>query len=139
MSRSGYVDDVDDYWQWICWRGAVASAIRGKRGQAFLRELLNCLDNLPKPELIADQLITGDSVCAIGAVGKARGVDMTNLDPYDSETVAATFGISEAFAKEIVWMNDEAGFDTGSYSRFERMRRWAIANLQGDLPSEPAA
>ncbi|ENQ7660184.1 hypothetical protein ACEQOL_006537 [Pseudomonas aeruginosa] len=38
MSRSGYCDDLDN-WSLICWRGAVSSAIKGKRGQAFLIEL----------------------------------------------------------------------------------------------------
>ena len=44
MSRSGYTDDMEDMWQHICWRGAVASAIRGRRGQAFLREMLAAMD-----------------------------------------------------------------------------------------------
>jgi hypothetical protein len=46
MSRSGYSDDHSE-WDLIRWRGAVASAIRGKRGQAFLRELLVALDAMP--------------------------------------------------------------------------------------------
>lgn len=37
MSRSGYTDE-DDIWAMIRWRGAVTSAIRGKRGQQALRE-----------------------------------------------------------------------------------------------------
>lgn len=43
MSRSGYNDDCDG-WALIRWRGAVNSAINGKRGQAFLRELVAALD-----------------------------------------------------------------------------------------------
>lgn len=35
MSRSGYSDDCYG-WELICWRGAVNSAIKGKRGQSFL-------------------------------------------------------------------------------------------------------
>ena len=35
MSRSGYIDDMDDTWQFIKWRGQVASAIRGARGQGY--------------------------------------------------------------------------------------------------------
>lgn len=35
MSRSGYTDDCDG-WQLIMYRGAVASAIRGARGQRLL-------------------------------------------------------------------------------------------------------
>ena len=55
MSRSGYHDGIDQ-WDLIRWRGAVASAIRGKRGQAFLREMLDALDALPEPKLIAHDL-----------------------------------------------------------------------------------
>ena len=48
MSRSGYSDDIDDNWAHIMWRGRVASSIRGKRGQAMLRELLAALDAMPE-------------------------------------------------------------------------------------------
>lgn len=48
MSRSGYSDDIDQ-WDLICWRGAVASAIRGKRGQAFLLEMWKAMTALPAP------------------------------------------------------------------------------------------
>lgn len=109
MSRSGYSDDCDDNWAMIRWRGYVASAIRGKRGQAFLREMLAALDAMPEKKLIANDLVRGDGcVCAIGAVGKARGVDMSGLDPEDSATVAHAFGINEKLAQEIVYLNDEA-------------------------------
>ena len=42
MSRSGYGDDYgdDDPLAIGRWRGAVNSAIRGKRGQQTLREIL---------------------------------------------------------------------------------------------------
>lgn len=43
MSRSGYNDYSIDNWDLIRWRGQVASAIKGKRGQAFLRELIEAL------------------------------------------------------------------------------------------------
>jgi hypothetical protein len=43
MSRSGYSDDCSGR-ELVLWRGAVASALRGRRGQAFLRELVDALD-----------------------------------------------------------------------------------------------
>ena len=45
MSRSGYTDDYDDGYEWanIRWRGAVKSAIRGKRGQATLKAILDAM------------------------------------------------------------------------------------------------
>lgn len=129
MSRSGYSEDHDDQWQLIRWRGAVASAIRGKRGQSFLKEMLTALDALPERKLIQNELIEEGAVCAIGAVGKMRGVDMTTLDPEDHETVAAAFGIPHALACEIFWMNDEWSYRETSEARFERMRQWIDAQI----------
>ena len=57
MSRSGYVDDMCDEWALIRYRGAVKSAIRGKRGQAFLREMLAALDAMPEKRLISGALV----------------------------------------------------------------------------------
>lgn len=79
MSRSGYTDDGLDSWQVIRWRGAVASAIRGRRGQALLTELLAALDAMPVKELIKEQLVEDGAVCALGALGRARGVDMSAI------------------------------------------------------------
>jgi hypothetical protein len=101
MSRSGYSGDWDDNWSMIMYRGAVASALRGKRGQALLREMLAALDALPERKLVS------------GMMEKARGLDMTPLDParYDEQdfgdVVARTFGIAPALAREIMWANDE--------------------------------
>jgi hypothetical protein len=100
VSRSGYSDDMDDQWQFIRWRGTVKSAIRGKRGQAFLREMLVAMDAMPEKRLVASELEAEGQVCAIGSVGRARGIDMSKLDPEDYDTVAgtlpATKGVTEA-------------------------------------------
>ena len=138
MSRSGYIDDMDDMWQHICWRGAVASAFKGRRGQAFLKEMLAALDALPEKALVANELEQKDgAVCALGAVGKARGIDMSELDPEDRETVASKFGIAAAMAAEIVFTNDEWVYDptketTGQ--RFYRMRQWVESQIIKEPP-----
>jgi hypothetical protein len=133
VSRSGYGDDfgdVDDQWGVIRWRGAVASAIRGRRGQAFLREMLAALDAMPVKELVSNGLEDGDRVCAIGAVGRVRGVDMSNIDPEDWEQVARAFGISEALVRQIAFLNDEYGYnDPGR--RWAGMRTWVVKQLEG--------
>lgn len=54
MSRSGYTDDDDDPLATGRWRAQVRSAIRGKRGQAFLRELIAALDAMPEKALITE-------------------------------------------------------------------------------------
>ena len=58
MSRSGYTDDFDDQWALIRWRGAVTSAIRGKRGQEFLREMAAAMDAMPEKSLSQKSLNT---------------------------------------------------------------------------------
>lgn len=108
MSRSGYTDDIEDTWRHICWRGAVNSAIRGARGQSFLRELVAALDAMPVKELAAESLVTEDGeFCTLGAVGAARGMDMSAIDPEDWDQVAKAFGVAPAMVREIVYENDE--------------------------------
>lgn len=135
MSRSGYSDDGEDQWALICWRGAVASALRGKRGQAVLREALAALDALPKAELIAGDLEAAGSVCLLGAVGTRRNLNMTGVDVEDHEHVASLFALPHALACEIMWENDEGGrYGETPRARWERMRRWIASNIKGDLP-----
>ena len=125
MSRAGYNDDCEQ-WAMICWRGAVNSAIKGARGQAFLTELIIALDALPEKRLIAEELEREGAVCAIGAVGKERGVDMSKLDPDDPERVSVAFGIAPAMVREITFINDECGrHNETPEDRFRRVRKWA--------------
>lgn len=141
MSRSGYSDDFDgENWSLICWRGAVASAIKGKRGQSFLNEMLAAMDAMPDKRLVAWELEKGGEVCAIGSVGKARGVDMSKLDPEDRESVAGAFGISPALAAEIVWTNDEAGpYKETPEERFLRVRAWVAKQIKEPPPHPPSS
>ena len=151
MSRSGYSDDCDDNWSWICWRGAVKSAIRGKRGQAFLRETLAALDALPERRLVSHDLIKLPkpvdpwdqrglwlwdvetdlgNVCTLGAVGIARKIDMAAVDPEDHDSVAGLFNIPHALACEIMFMNDEAHWRTSPEDRFNKMRDWISSEIR---------
>ena len=99
MSRSGYSDDEIDQWDLIRWRGAVKSAIRGKRGQAFLAEMLEALDAMPEKRLIANDLRDRDGeVCALGAVGVKRRMHLALLDPEERDRVAREFGIAQVIA-----------------------------------------
>jgi hypothetical protein len=131
MSRSGYSDDYDN-WSMIKWRGAVNSAIRGRRGQAFLKEMLAALDSLPVKCLIEGELETAGEVCALGAVGQKRGIGMTNVNPYDPKMVAGTFGISPALAAEIMYINDEGvGYwvEETPPARWQRVRNWVAGKI----------
>lgn len=139
MSRSGYTEDHDDNWALIKWRGQVASAIRGKRGQAFLKELIEALDTMPEKRLIAWELRKDGQVCALGALGVKRGVDLESLDPYDYDTLSATFGVAHQLVQEIEWINDEVG--RAPEHRWQTVRDWACKQLlttRTDPPREDA-
>lgn len=127
MSPSGYGDDADN-WAMIRWRGAVASAIRGRHGQAFLQEMIDALDALPEKRLIAGDLIREGEVCALGAVGLARGMEMGEIDPEDPDSVADAFALPISLACEIEYLNDEFHY-VSPEERFERMRLFAVREL----------
>lgn len=124
MSRSGYTDDGN----YAMWRGQVASAIRGKRGQVFLRDLLKSLDEMPEKRLIANDLRKDGEVCAIGCLGAARGVDLEKLDPEDYDTVAATFDIAQQLVREVEYVNDEDSSHMTPEARWQNVRTW-VAGL----------
>lgn len=107
MSRSGYNDDCGT-WDLVRWRGAVNSAIKGARGQAFLAELLAALDAMPVKELIAGDLEVAGAHCTLGVIGQARGFDLSKIDTYDHDSLAKTFDIAGALAQEIMYINDES-------------------------------
>lgn len=130
MSRSGYSDDCDNNWDHIRWRGAVTSAIKGKRGQAFLKEMLQALEALPEKKLVEGLLDHNGSVCALGAVFKQRQIDVTNIDPDDSSTVASKLGIAESMAREIVYWNDEWCWNETNEERYARMVRWVRGEIK---------
>lgn len=132
MSRSGYSDDIDDNWALIKWRGRVTSAMRGRRGQKFLKELLTALDAMPEKRLVASEFEKDGEVCALGAIGKARGIDMSNLDPDDdgsTEILASQFNIADPMAKEIVYMNDDGFYSATPEIRWTRMREWIASHI----------
>ena len=140
MSRHGYSDDCDDNWACIRWRGAVTAAINGKRGQAFLRELIADLDAMPVKELIAYTIVNPNTgaCCALGCVAKARGVDVSDLDVDDDEAfdelydgadrteeLAKRLGIAPALARELVYANDEA-YNYADTTPMTPAKRWQI-------------
>jgi len=145
MSRHGYVDfDGDDPLQEGRWRGAVLSALRGKRGQAFLRELIEALDALPDKALAANSFTRGGEICALGAVALKRGIDVSDFEPGEGEDswddelehdlVASRFGIAECMAREIMYENDEGAYNETPEHRWTRVRKWAERTL---TPSNP--
>ena len=130
MSRSGYEDQYDN-WALIRYRGAVASAIRGKRGQALLRELLAALDALPEKRLIGESFVAEGGVCALGAVCAARGVEPPDYDMGDAADAAADLlSVSRALAAEVMYLNDEGGpYRESPEWRWQRMWAWVAEQI----------
>jgi len=129
MSRSGYSSCLDQ-WELIRWRGAVASATRGRRGQKLLRDLLAALDAMPEKRLIGEDLVDENGeVCALGALGQARGIDMTLLDSEEHEEMADIFDVSGALIREIEAENDECWGHTPEM-RWSWMRKWVAKQIK---------
>lgn len=135
MGRHGYSDNCDNNWNLIRWRGQVKSAIRGKRGQAFMRELINSLDAVPSKRLISGELLKDGEVCAIGAVGVKRGINLESIDVDDYDEIALTFGIAHQLVREIEYENDrDWKWDKETpEDRWKRVRAWAQDCLIAEL------
>ena len=149
MSRANYSDDCDAG-QLNVWRGAVKSAIRGKRGQAFLQELAAAMDAMPDKRLIAGAASHGGCMCTLAVVAQSRGLDLDRLERLmgdgETEAIANMLGIADAMTREVMFENDEGcGYEywlnsghhispnirhkTTEEKRWIQMRSWVAANL----------
>lgn len=155
MSRHGISegdggwDEFDELRMWAA-TNATERAIKGKRGQAMLRELATALDAMPSKRLVRgsfERRADGE-VCALGCLGRARGVDMSELqrlaeiaerdedDPYDDwgipRTAADAFGVARSLAQEVMYQNDDGALDNTRETpetRWLRMRAWVARQL----------
>lgn len=145
--RSGFSEDGDsDNWANIRWSGAINSAIKGKRGQEFLRKLLEALDAMPVKELVYGELEVNGSFCALGVAGQAMGLDLTKIDTYDWNALSKNLNIAAALARQIMWVNDNTVHDhewewNGHNSvrkevlnvpgkRWQVVRDWVVRNIE---------
>ena len=142
MSRHGYIDDYDDQKMLAMYRGRVASAMRGKRGQKMLRDLRDALDKMPDKRLVSRRLQTkaGDC-CALGCLAFTKGIDLTQHeddDPYDlmelNADLASMFDVAECMVREVEYMNDEGAWKETPEQRWERMRRWVQKHIDERHP-----
>jgi hypothetical protein len=159
MSRTGWTDGDDSdnaNWHAIMTAGAIKSAIRGKRGQAFLRDLAEALDAMPDKRLADGLLIAEDGCkCALGVLGERRGLDLLALQPeevgmepldWDQEAIAKAFGVAESLTNQVQWINDGkcawgVDADKDKKLRWQAVRDWVARNLETDSarPRERAA
>lgn len=127
MGRHGYSDDCENVG---LWRGTIASATNGKRGQAFFRALLKALDEMPEKRLVAGDLETPEgAVCALGCLGQAKGADLSNIDTEDWDALGELFNIAPQLAQETMYVNDEWGYRQTPEKRWEIVRNWAARQI----------
>ncbi len=134
MSRSGYSDDCDG-WDLIRWRGAVTSAIKGRRGQAALKEILAAFDAMPVKELISGHLEENGQFCTLGVLGHARGTKMDDLCLEDRDGIGERFSLAPAMVAEIEAENDLdfCYWKTETPAeRWTRMREWIASQIKAE-------
>lgn len=135
MSRSRYSYDCENL---ELYRAAVDRALKGKRGQDFLRELAAAMDAMPEKVLITGELVSEKGeCCTIGVVCKARQLDVSHVDYYDPDSVAKAIGVARSMAAEIEHINDEWGSASElPNERWKRMREWVSDNLAAQTPND---
>lgn len=118
MSRSGFYE-VDDWDRDLILaigrvQARIASARRGKRGQAFLRKALAALDQMEDKRLAGGTFgVSGGCMCIMSSIatetGKAAAIE--GYDKYCGEVVcqrlARGFDVAHVLIQDLVWQNDE--------------------------------
>ena len=141
MSRSNYHDDVCYDWSYIRWRGAVRSGVCSKRGQAFLRNLIDHLDAMPVKYLCSGSFKNDSGeICTLTLplleAGISDPIDLQSLlddvECGDTKKIQRALSISDALIREIMYQNDEGGpydGETGE-QRWVRMRAWVAEMIR---------
>lgn len=148
MSR-GYIEGEGDETNpvYLIAHTWVERAIRGKRGQSMLRDLADALDAMPAKRLVHKSFTCTSGVCTLGALGKVRGLDMSELesiagklgDDYDedfeivselNDATAIAFGVARSMVADVMWRNDLHGSTETPEARWERMRRWVASQIR---------
>jgi len=105
----------------------------------MLLDLLEALEAMSVKRLVAGKFADEIEVCALGALGHARGLDMDRwdflaeheLDEALYRMLSKAFRIPEILAREIMWVNDE-GYWVGNETpehRWERVRDWVFGQI----------
>jgi hypothetical protein len=136
-------DDEDFNNQAALYQANTDRALRGKRGQVFLREMEEALLMLPKKELINGAVCREGQVCAIGALALKRKRDAGDSisaalywlekeapDEWSEADSTAAYAsehldVLERLAYRMAWINDryEPEEET-SEKRYERVLKW---------------
>lgn len=153
MSRITYCDDEDFQNQAYLWEANQERSIKGRKGQAALRELEAALLALPEKRLIAEELENAaGEVCAVGALAKFKGkenprvaadlgqvpLDDNEVLPEELEEVtidlAQQLGIPRMVAVAVVHENDDCWpANITPEQRYNKMLAWTQQQLGGKV------
>lgn len=134
------------------WWQTIRNALKGRRGQAVLRELKAALLALPEGRLIGSAVVREGEVCALGALARERlaagspltcyghrGTSLAELeeklgedleDEVGSVELGEALGLARALAWVIADENDEGGsFNQTPEARYHRMLGWIESHL----------
>lgn len=136
--RISYSEDEDFPGQFGLWQGNVQRSLRGKKGQAELRELKAALLALPEKRLIIGALERDGEVCAIAAYAKYKGLSLAEYKPdpelydedVDSDEVGIAGGMPRLVAWEVVCRNDMHYDNCTPEQRYEKMLAWVERMLK---------
>lgn len=139
MSRHGYsedgYDDAESQWATIRWNGQ-------------LKALVEALDAMPVKRLVTRKLEDGADVCALGALGRHRGIDMKPFEfdedenddtEFNQERLGDAFGVARQIICDVMFENDDGRHYASPEDRWEKMRRWAVSKIRPEtlVPEEP--
>ena len=106
-----------------------------KTNKEFLQEMLDAMENLEFPRLIAGRLIFARpnnrsfDVCALGSVVLKRDIEMSQSGSIKS--LSNILGISQSLTKKILYINDKeiCNINETPENRFIRVRHWAESQV----------
>lgn len=147
MSRfdDGYDEDYPN--QFALYHANVKRAMKGRRGQAFLKELEEALLALPEKKLIEGRLCEAGKVCAMGALALKRRTStgekiedafkwLENEAPGEgyagdtAEFMEKHFGILQCLSIETAYTNDERCRKPWTEeTRYETVLGWVRENI----------
>jgi hypothetical protein len=133
MSR---VDSFDgEYVPEGLWNQRLSATLYSKRGKERLREFASILDAMPEKKLIANTLEREGQVCFVGAICRAKGVEMPkpryddDCDIYDTAESGQRAGIPWTLAWTMGSLNDNQWGRLSPEERWLAARRWIDEQL----------
>ena len=129
--RLNYSDEESFPGLFDLWQANIDRCLKGKKGQAALLEFREALLALPEKRLIADALYDEEgSVCAVGAYGAYKGVNLNDCDPdYETDEAGFKFGLPRLVAWKLVELNDIEFDQCSPEERYTRMLNWVEGRI----------